>query len=465
MVCLSPRTIRRLTAAAIALAAALPRPARAADTLCDPSHSNCRTQLLNLIAAEKVGIDVAFWFMEDYRYETAIVNRFKAGVPVRLLVDPRASASSSLNAQLLASFKAAGIPMRYRTASGILHWKMMLFAGQDTVEFGSANFSPTAFVPVTAYTNYVDETIYTTTDPAVVDSFKTEFDNSWIDTTSFKNYANITHPLVRTYPIFAIDADLNFPPSQNYATRAVAAYQKESSGIDVIMYRITDRQHTDAMIAAHGRGVPIRMIVENKEYRDPKYLWDAWNVDRLYAAGIPLRWRGHAGQNHEKLVLLHGEGMAIFGSSNWTSASASSQQEHNYFTKKSALVAWFETQFNRMWHNSAGATETVAFAPLPPDKPSNRSPANGSTVSSSTSATLKWYGGPWAHTYDVYFGTTNPPPLGVKNQALGPSTSTGVLQAIKAGNLQPHTTYYWKIVSKTMANKTASGSVWSFKTP
>ena len=30
--------------------------------------------------------------------------------------------------------------------------------------------------------------------------------------------------------------------------------------------------------------------------------------------------------------------------------------------------------------------------------------------------------------------------------------------------LQPGTTYYWKIVSKTMANKSASGPVWSFGT-
>src|SRR5688500_15022090 len=39
--------------------------ARAADRLCDTAFENCRTQLLELIRAETVGIDVAFWFMED----------------------------------------------------------------------------------------------------------------------------------------------------------------------------------------------------------------------------------------------------------------------------------------------------------------------------------------------------------------------------------------------------------------
>jgi hypothetical protein len=63
---------------------------------------------------------------------------------------------------------------------------MMLFAGQETVEFGSANYSPDAFVPSTPYSNYVAETVFYTDDP-VVDSFKTRFDDAWTDTASFAN--------------------------------------------------------------------------------------------------------------------------------------------------------------------------------------------------------------------------------------------------------------------------------------
>jgi regulation of enolase protein 1 (concanavalin A-like superfamily) len=339
---------------------------------------------------------------------------------------------------------------------------MMLFAGQETVEFGSANYSAAAFVPPAAYTNYAAETVFLTSDPAVVDSFKTKFDDSWIDRSNFANYANITTALTRSYPTYPLDADLNFPPAQDYAARAVPLYNQETVGIDAIMYRITDRRHVDAMIAAHARGVPVRLIVENNQYRNPTYLWDAWNVDRMYAAGIKLRWRGHAGENHEKVVLLYGQNRAIFGSSNWTTASANSQQEHNYFTTKNALVLWFEAQFARMWNNTHAA-ETAAFVPLPPDPPKNRLPANGSAVAG-TSATLTWYGGPWAHTYDLYFGTSPTPPLVKAAISLGPSTTTATVQKFVASNLAPGTTYYWRIVSKTMANAAASGSVWSFTT-
>ena len=61
--------------------------------------------------------------------------------------------------------------------------------------------------------------------------------------------------------------------------------------------------------------------------------------------------------------------MAIFGSSNWTSPSANGQVEHNMFTTRSDLTAWFIDQFTRKWDNLASSPETKPFTPLPPDAP------------------------------------------------------------------------------------------------
>ena len=40
------------------------------ERLCDTAFEDCRTPLWNLIDAETVGIDVAFWFMQDNSYAT-----------------------------------------------------------------------------------------------------------------------------------------------------------------------------------------------------------------------------------------------------------------------------------------------------------------------------------------------------------------------------------------------------------
>ena len=442
------------------------RPAAALERLCDPAAENCRTQLLSLIDNERQEIDVAFWFMEDNHYVQHIVARFNAGVRVRLLVDPRGSASSPYNQGVLDAFESAGIPMRKRVTSSILHWKMALFGGQHVVEFSGANFSDNAWHPVSPYTNYIDESIYFTNDPDIVNSFMRKFDDSWVDHTSFADYANITNPPARSYGAYSIDPALNFPPAQSYAQRSIALYGKETSAIDVSMYRITQQSHADAVVKAVARGVPVRLITEPNEYRNPKRVWDAWNVDRMWKGGVKIRMRAHAGLSHQKSVILHGEHTVIFGSSNWSSPSDDSQQEHNYFVNDKAwMLTWFIDQFNRKWNNSTGAIETKAFTPLPPDTPKYKAPSANGAGGVSRTARLVWYGGPWAHYYDVYFGTSSTPPLYAAGKLLGPSETTYETQSyLIPFTLAAHTTYYFRIVSKTAAGKSASGPVWSFTT-
>jgi phosphatidylserine/phosphatidylglycerophosphate/cardiolipin synthase-like enzyme len=436
-------------------------PARA-DRLCDPAGEDCRAILLNLIQKETTGIDVAFWFMEDARYSAELIRRHVAGVPIRVLVDTSANAGHPVNAQILEQLRLAGIPMRRRAVSSILHWKMMLFAGQGQVQLSGANYSPDALVASDPYRNYVDEAIFFTEDAALVRSFMQRFDDLWTDTTSYANYANIAGGLKRRYARYPIAPELNFPPLVSYRDRAVSAYNAESTGIDVTMYRITDRAHTDAIINAVQRGVRVRLLTEQLEYRNRARLWDAWNVDRLWMAGVEIRQRGHAGLNHQKSVLLRGQRQAIFGSSNWTSPSNQSQEEHNVFTTRPWIIDWFAAQFDRKWNNRGPAVETEPFQPLPPDTPVYGAPANGATAVS-TKPIITFQAGPFAHLYDIYLGTSTSPQLIAVDVALGPSESGGLL-SYQLPALAPGTRYHWRVVAKTMALQPTGGAVWSFTT-
>jgi hypothetical protein len=455
-------------AIAFALAVSTLFAARAAalEVLCDTAVENCRTRLLELIDNERVGIDVAFWVMEDQRYVTHLINRKNAGVPVRVIMDPRSTTNYPDNKITFNALQQAGIPMIKKSGGGIMHWKTMIFAGQNIIEFGAANFSGNEFVPVTPYINYISETVYYTDDPALVDSFKTKYDDLWVNTTGYSAYANGS-TRTRSYPIYAISPDLNIPPGsgQSFTSRLIKLENAEKQRLDVSMYRITQQAHGDALIAAFRRGIPVRYIGETREYRLLSRLWVAYNMDRIYAAGIPMRAEGHAGLNHQKLVLLYGQKTSVFGSSNFTGPSDNSQQEHNYFTTKDWMFQWFQAQFDRQWNNSTGNIETEPFVPLPPDKPAYRSIADGATGVPTTDQKLVWYGGPWAHLYDIYFGT-DPTAMTrlAADQPLGPSETTTQTQSLPLPPLQPGTTYYWRIVAKTMALLEKSGPTWSFTT-
>jgi phosphatidylserine/phosphatidylglycerophosphate/cardiolipin synthase-like enzyme len=461
--------------------------AGAGECLCDNSYQDCRSPILALINRETVGIDVSFWFMSDSRYASALIQRWQAGVPVRVILDTRADANYPANKSVRDLLVTAGIPIRNYRGGAINHWKMMLFAGQGKVEFSAANYSVGSYSPSPsngAYTNYVDEAIYFTSDQTIVNSFMTKFDDQWTDTTTFANFANITTPLARNYSTFPVSAALNFVPDQNFETRLASQIKYENRQIDAVIFRVTSAKIPDALIARHNAGVPVRLITEPNQYRTPAYMWDAYNIDRMYMAGIQIKIKNNTTDQdmHQKSIILYSRGlapagsntpMAIFGSSNWTSASAARQEEHNYFTAKPWMVDWFERQFERKWNSEkADGTPTpttmyIPFTPRPPETPVYASPADASAGAVGSSVTLKWEGGWYAFKYDIYLDTT--PTFSKPFTAnYTPSTATAGVRSTKesysVAGLQPATTYYWKIVSKTMANKTRTGPTWSFTT-
>lgn len=416
--------------------------------------------LLSRIRGESVAIDLAMLFMEDDALADAIIARHNAGVRVRVLVEPRRNMTTPKNGEILDRLKASGIPMRAKSGGGMLHWKFMIFDAQDVVQFSAANYSDYYFKPIVPYGNYTDEGIFFSDQPSIVDSFRRKFDDAWIDGVGFYDFGNIAAPPVRRYPLYAIDPDLSFVPAENFATRSVPLYDREGQRIDTVMYKITEARHADGLIRAAQRGVPVRLITEPERYRNPSNMWQAYQIDRLYMAGVQIRDRAHAGFLHQKSTLLYGQGLTIFGSSNWTHESNTSQYEHNYFTDKGWFFDWFRENFDRKWTNRTGIVETAPFKPLPPDVPSYVSPTSGATGVATSGAVLRWDSGLWAWGADIYFGTSPSPPLLKAGHAISPGKTQGfTLPALAAG-----TTYYWKIVSKTVAKQAASGAVYSFTT-
>jgi hypothetical protein len=428
-----------------------------ADRLCDASSENCRTGtpekpgLIDLINSESQGIDVGVWFWKDDRIVTALVNAKNRGVTMRILMDPRANNTYPTNSAALDKLAAAGIPMRKRIAGDICHWKLMIFAGRRIVEWSGANYSPTAFVPQVPYKDYEDEVIYFS--ERLFPSFTTMFDNIWMNTKEYANYANITGPLARVYPISPIDPRLNFPPKDSYQDRLVPLIDQEPPGglIDVDIYRVTLARPIDALIRAAARGVRIRMYLEPNEYANAARPGNKVQMDRLVAAAlqypgtIEIRMRKHLGLNHQKTVWLHAQHVVGFGTSNWSDASDDNQLEANIFTDKMPgdplndfLFTELHRVFERKWYNRApdGSIETEPWRTptLPPPVP----------ATTCLDPKASNYGGPLPC---VYAGPEPPPPP-------PPDARTVVLYASKgtpAGD--------WQILSD--ANAADGKAIWN----
>ena len=115
------------------------------------------------------------------------------------------------------------------------------------------------------------------------------------------------------------------------------------------------------------------------------------------------------------------------------------------------------TEFNKVDNN----TWTVKVIYLPNGSPgfaSNPDPEDGAMLIS-TNPTLTWDFGNNTDTYDLYFGTDNPPTTKVVDNA----AASGSSGSYSPTDLDVSTEYFWMVVCKNAVNETP-GPVWSFNT-
>jgi hypothetical protein len=459
------RTIGRATRAAACIAVVATTmwlgqagaAAQTAERMYFPAVEDVLPTLLQRIRAENVRIDVGIWQLSEHAISIELVRKHQAGVLVRVLGD-RVSIFEKdgflTEMQYLAS---NGVPIRIRyeptSFPYINHWKAMIFAAQNLVEFGSANYTAFELRPVSA-TNFKDETVLITDDVPLVNAFKTKFDQFWNDTTNFKDWPWVyqretgqawTTPMV--IPMGRLEPDHPSPPEMGWGQgpefndRLISEINRELTFVDLVIYRLTVNNVTSALLNKHKAGVPVRLIVEPSEYRNgvwPEFTITGANVDKLWAAGVPIRSRTHAGITHMKTLVT--SAVATNASSN---IGANWQRDHNYFipaATKPALYSALRSRFDAMWNDTSNFT---TFAPLPPETPVLSAPAHNATAVPQT-PTLDWNDPRWAVNYDVF--------LGVVGQGMSKAASKVTSSRwTPASPLQPNTTYEWRVYARTNA--------------
>jgi endonuclease/exonuclease/phosphatase family metal-dependent hydrolase len=148
-----------------------------------------------------------------------------------------------------------------------------------------------------------------------------------------------------------------------------------------------------------------------------------------------------------------------FGTNNPPSTVSTGQAATSYTP---SALSHSTTYFWRVTANGAGGVspgpvwsfQTQALPPSPlPSTPTGAQPTDGAATVPVTT-TLTWTPSSDAATYDVAFGTSNPPPTVSTDQA--PTSYT-------PSALSHSTTYFWRVTAKG-AGGLAPGPVWSFQT-
>jgi hypothetical protein len=464
-------------------------PALAQERIMFPAVDSAQNEIVNLIKNETVRLDIAVWLLNDNEITQAIIARHQAHVPVRVLGDRAAIFESDANTR--ASFIAlanAGVPIRLRYNPTwfpeIMHWKTGIFVGQGVVEFGSANWTNLELEPWTADGIYKDETAFFTNQvesPGIFRAFLTRFDRFWADTTYFLDWPAAyqaetgqawTKPMTIDRTRLEPDHPDN-PPGMNWGqgtelnSPMIAEINGESQRIDMVSYRLTVPDVTAALINRHSAGVPVRVIIEPTQYRNPGFP-EYWLVgamtDRLWAAGVRVKQRKHPGLTHMKALIT--SDTALLASSNFTKFW---QRDHNYFISSSAKPSLYDAmsdRFEAMWNDPAGFED---FTPQPPWAAALVAPASG-VLGVSTTPRLEWKRAAWATSFDVYVGTsTSNLTFAGRVNAVVNESPPATYSFTPTQPLQPGTRYIWRVYSRTDATDknaalTAASEIWAFTT-
>jgi phosphatidylserine/phosphatidylglycerophosphate/cardiolipin synthase-like enzyme len=145
-----------------------------------------------------------------------------------------------------------------------------------------------------------------------------------------------------------------FSPSDHARDNAVIPFVNAATAtLDIAMFYFTSQEIADAIVAARGRGVAVRMVLDaggagNAYSKHPQ----------LCSAGIPVKTENWGGKSHSKWAVadagVAGAAAVVFGSMNWTGAGDSDNDENTLYVKNDGFAAPFRAEFEREWADLGG---------------------------------------------------------------------------------------------------------------
>ena len=112
---------------------------------------------------------------------------------------------------------------------------------------------------------------------------------------------------------------------------------------DLCVFTITDDRIASAILAAHRRGVRVRIITDNDKAEDL-----GSDIPKFLAAGIPLLVDRTPFHMHHKFAIFDGVRL-LNGSYNWTRGAAEQNLENVIDTADAKLLAAFQREFDAIW--------------------------------------------------------------------------------------------------------------------
>lgn len=133
-----------------------------------------------------------------------------------------------------------------------------------------------------------------------------------------------------------------FSPREDCAAAIIALINRSIKSMDLCVFTITDDRLTAAILAAHARGVKVRIMTDNEKSYDEGS--DTW---RMALAGIPVFVDTSHFHMHHKFGIFD-DRIVLTGSYNWTRSASANNEENLVILEDRGLIRRFQNEFEQL---------------------------------------------------------------------------------------------------------------------
>lgn len=328
-------------------------------------HDPTLEKIAEWIEAAESRVDIAMYNMDtsdgspvvQTLKSEEVQSRLQSGeLQIRMVFEGYGTKSE--NAVKMQALEDLGIDVRYLGRSVKVHHK---FAAIDTglskerVISGSANWS------LSSYRNYNENILFFEDEPEASDRFQEEFNRLWENSKPFGNDRQFADVEAGRRDQRDLDIHFNTPrrlrldlESELLTDQVVRMIDSAKERIEIATTRVRLIPILEALSSAADRGVKVRMLLSQDDYRDLHKRWsylDHENIDvrvKFYnlRPGEYLTF-----QMHNKFMIVDGDSV-LTGSFNWSESAEKSHIENLVEMKGrigKAMAEVFLTEFESLW--------------------------------------------------------------------------------------------------------------------
>jgi phosphatidylserine/phosphatidylglycerophosphate/cardiolipin synthase-like enzyme len=298
-------------------------------TVAAPSSSRkLDLQVMNFIKAAKHSLDIAVYNMTHPHIADSIIAAHRRGVRVRMVCE-----DANWN-DLFQRCQDAGITVVRDNNPVHMHHKFIV-RDSNAVLTGSYNFT------VSGTRNDKNTIVVLKSTPSLAALYTAEFEQMFVRRRFGTNkalQASVTAE-VAGFPV-----RVYFSPRYGRTTeRIVTEINKADTAIYMSAYVITDKQISDALIAARKRGVKVYIAMDKRQSESQS--WSRHND--LIAGGCLVRFSKIGGFLHDKTLVIdpgyNADAIAIIGSFNFTNQANDQNDENILFIERPATARSMKT--------------------------------------------------------------------------------------------------------------------------